>query len=206
MSHEPPSRLAINPMHHSITQSDPIREPLDSDDAAWGMYVRGNTPGQIGQAMNRPAGWGRLTIHRLLEQHENAHEPLLRGHLAKLLEEVNLIRQAGWLGWDRSLKDKVRHVEKTKEPAGRGGNELTKTTESRSGDLAALRVLIECSKRESALRGIERPTTIPVQRRPQPLNLGALIQQMETTIAEDRRRQHALAGTQSRESNQEKHT
>ena len=206
MSKQKQHQSAASTAVDTVNQSPAMVDALAGEDRAWELFVSGHNIAQISHLMSCPLPWVQLTINRLLGQHEACGEPFVRGHLAKLLDEVNLIRQAAWSGWRRSLEDKVRIVEKTRESGGRGGNEQTTTTETRSGDPAPLRILIECSKRDSTLRGIERPTTVSVQRMSPPLDLDTLIQQIETLQAGDSRRQNTAKVPPAPNSTQENRT
>ncbi len=170
--------LADNP-------ADSIVENLNVEDDAWLRYVRGELQWQISQALARSPDWVKLTIHKQLQQRGRGQPQMQRGHVEKLLDEVCLIRQAAWSGWAQSQTAKVRKVEKTKEagPRGGGGNESSVTSETRCGEAAFLRLLLDCNKRESALRGIEKPLAAVLDIAPPRLDLEAMIRQAEAVIA-----------------------
>lgn len=166
-----------------------MTDNCDAQDSVWLLHVRGLLPQQIGATLGRSTDWVRLTIARLLELRDRDRQPVTGAHVEKLVDEVCLIRQAAWSGWEQSQVDKVRTVTKTKPagPRGGGGEEKVVTTEPQAGNPASLRILIECNKRESSLRGIERPTTVPSHPRQPLLDLDALIEQLTTANAQEQR-------------------
>ena len=181
----------VDPPRHPTIQPTLTSETRELDDKAWQLYVRGKAPCQIGKALRQSADWGEATIRRLLEVRESGYLPMVRAHVEKLLDEINTFRRAAWSGWRRSRKDKVRTVEKTKEAGqqSRGGNETVVTTEPQCGDASFLRLLTECNKRESGLRGIEKPTAIRSDPTQNHADLATLIQQMEAAMAMEVQRQ-----------------
>lgn len=187
--------LVTSPASHPGIPPTGTAEILDAEDDAWQLYLRGHSLKQIGQELARSTNWASLTICRLLELRASGPQQMMRAYVEKLLDEVSLIRQAAWLGWEQSQIAKVRSVAKTKEvgPRGGGGNESVKTTESQSGNASFLRTLIECNKRESALRGIERPTTVRAQCSQSHVDLDTLIQQVEAANAQDCQRNDSPA-------------
>lgn len=161
-------------------------EAPDVEDDVWIRYVRGELQSQIGQALDQSKSWANLTIDRQLEVRGKSQPHLLLGHVEKLLDEVCLVRQAAWSGWDQSQTEKVRKVEKTKAagPRGGGGCESSITSETRVGEASFLRLLLDCNKRESTLRGIEKPLATVVEFKPPQMDLKAMIRQAEAAFAE----------------------
>ena len=180
--------LPQHPTMHPISTS----ETRELDNKAWLRYVRGQQPCQVGNALSQSVDWAEATIRRLLELRETGYQPMVRAHVEKLLDDVNMIRRAAWSGWRRSRQNKVRTVEKTKEagPQSRGGNETVVTTEPQCGNASFLRMLTECNKRESGLRGIEKPTAIRSDPTQKHADLATLIQQMEAAMTMEIQRQY----------------
>lgn len=186
MPEQPRWPVTAAPVNRPGSRSTAVAEILDQEDEAWQRYVRGDTYRQIANELGRSSSWVHLTIHRLLELRDTGRQQMVRAHIEKLLDEVSLIRQAAWSGWNRSQTDKVRTVEKTKEvgPRGGGGDESITTTEAQAGNASFLRVLTECNKRESALRGIEKPTAVMFQCMQTSVDIDALILQVEAANAQ----------------------
>lgn len=186
MSEQLQRPLATGPANQSGHQ--PAGDAPDPvlDEEVWQRYVLGELASQIGKVLRRSTDWVNLTINRLLEQRGNGQSLLVRGNVEKLLDEVSLVRQAAWAGWHQSQTEKVRKVEKTKEagPRGGGGNETSVISETRSGDASFLRMLMDCNKRESALRGIEKPLAAVFHVKPKLFDLDSMIQQVEAAIAQ----------------------
>lgn len=186
MAHQQQWTVAANSVRQPAEKPSEIDEVLDLEDEAWQLYVRGQSARQIGQALGRSTSWVKLTVSRLLELRGSGRQQMVRAHVERLLDEVSLIRRAAWSGWEQSLAEKVRTVEKSKDvgPRGGGGEEHSTTKENRSGDSSLLRVLLECNKRESALRGIERPTAVLFQLMQSHVDLDSLILQVEAAEAQ----------------------
>ncbi|MDB5334894.1 MAG: hypothetical protein JWN70_513 [Planctomycetaceae bacterium] len=182
--------LATNPANHPGPQPTAMADVPDVDENVWRRYVHGESVPQISDALSRSTNWVQLTINRLLEQRGSSPPQSLRGHVEKLLDEVCLLRQASWSEWERSKTDKVRTVKKTKEggPRGGGGSELTQMTETRTADATFLRMLMDCNRRESALRGIERPLAGVMHFKQPRVDLDTMIQQVEAANALMRQR------------------
>jgi hypothetical protein len=193
--------VSTAPVNRPESHSSAIAEILDQEDEAWSLYVRGYTYRQIAKELGRSSNWAHLTVHRLLELRETGRQQMVRAQIEKLLDEVSLIRQSAWSGWNRSQADKVRTVEKTKEvgPRGGGGDESITTTEAQAGNASFLRVLIECNKRESALRGIEKPTAVLYQCMQPSLDIDALILQVEAANAQELQTHQNVSEVEPRE-------
>lgn len=156
----------------------------DIESQCWRLHVRGQSAWQIAQAYELPVGEVDLILQRRLAVYGQRPSVPLRGHVEKLVDEVNQIRQAAWTGWDRSRIDKVKTVEKTTSGGTQDGkSEGTISTEAKEGDSPFLRVLIECNRRESCLRGIERPTRAATQSVPNRVDIDTMLKQVEAENA-----------------------
>lgn len=154
-------------------------DALELEERCWKLYLQGATTRTIAAKCGRSAMWASFTIRKFIDSRNNDTKQSVRGHVEKLLDELNLIRQESWKGWAKSRRDKVRKVDKTVVNDKGCGSEESTTTEGQAGDPAFLRVLIECGKRESALRGIEKPTQVLFQFMQTHVDLDMLIEQVE---------------------------
>lgn len=158
----------------------------DLEDNCWRLHVRGQTSHQIARACEMSVQAVELIVQRRLAAYAAGASVALRGHVEKLIDEVNEIRQAAWAGWNRSQVDKVKTVEKTTTGGTQDGkSEETISTEGKEGDSPFLRILVDCNRRESALRGIERPNRVTGQSPPVRLDLDELIEQVEVENEDD---------------------
>ena len=157
----------------------------DLDAACWKLVVRGNDARQIARMHRQSPEWGEVTVERLFAAYNADPAQILRGHIEKLICEINLVRQAAWLGWERSLRDKQKTVRKAISGGSQDGkSESTTTTETQAGDAPFLRILIDCNRRESALRGIDRSSRLPAPSNETHIDLDTLIQQVEAANRE----------------------
>ena len=170
-----------------ITHRSPAQIELvqDLEAEAWRLYVQGKSSREIGKAVGRSHNWAIMTVNRLLKERDDRTSQSIRGHMEKLLDEVNLIRDAAWSGWKRSQEDRVKTVEKAGNTPTGPTREETITTEGQAGDPAFLRVLVELNKRESALRGIEKPVQPIFQFMQTHVDIDVLITQVEEAAAKE---------------------
>lgn len=172
--------------HIHARSPEQIADIQENEAECWRLYVKGKSSREIGKALGFSHEWARLTVRRLLESRDDRNDQMVRGHVEKLIDSNNLIRDAAWDGWERSKRDRVRKVEKETAGGKEGGTlESSVTTEGQSGDPAFLRVLIECDKRESALRGIEKPVQPIFQFMQTHVDIDVLITQVEEAAAKE---------------------
>lgn len=167
-----------------ITSRSPeqTEDILTAEAECWKLHLKGYSSREIGAIVGRSHTWALLTVGRLLRELADSTKQSVRGHVEKLLDSNNLTRRAAWDGWEKSREDKVKTVEKFGSgPMGPTSEEAT-TTEGQAGDPAFLRVVIECDKRESALRGIEKPVQPIFQFMQTNVSLDILISQIEQTV------------------------
>lgn len=158
----------------------------DLEQQCWQLHVRGQSAWQIAQACEVPVEEVELLLQRRLAANAQRPSVPLRGHVEKLIDEVNEIRQAAWGSFDRSKVEKVKTVEKhTKGGTQDGKSEDTISKETKEGDSPFLRILLDCNHRESLLRGIERPTRLPVRSMQPKLDIDALLEQVEAANGND---------------------
>lgn len=162
-----------------------VEEIQDREAECWRRYVKGQSCREIGRALGMSHTWANFTVNRLLRERDEQLRQSVRGHVEKLIDEVNLVREAAWDGFDRSQRDRVRTVEKSGGSDKGTYDESSTTTEGQAGSPAFLRVLLECNKRESALRGIEKPTQILFQFMQTNIDIDTLIHQVETEAAKE---------------------
>lgn len=157
-------------------------DPQEFEAECLRLRLKGQSLRTIGLKVGRSYETVRLTLERLTERRAAENDQLLRGHIAKLIDEVDMVREACWEGWDRSLKDRVRTVTKSGSTPKGPTHEDSTTTEGQAGDASFLRAVLECNKRESALRGIEKPVQPIFQFMQTNVSLDILINQIEQTV------------------------
>lgn len=166
----------------STPSSSEFPDPQEFEAECLRLRLKGQSLRTIGLKVGRSYETVRLTLERLTERRAAENDQLLRGHIAKLIDEVDMVREACWEGWDRSLKDRVRTVSKSGSTPKGPTHEDSTTTEGQAGDPSFLRAVLECNKRESALRGIEKPVQPIFQFMQTNVSLDILINQIEQTV------------------------
>lgn len=158
---------------------------MNTSDACWCQYVRGENVLSIAQTIKEPVESIVARLERCMEQ-SDTQPPRPRAYLEKLVDEMHLVRQAAWMAWERSLQDKVKTTEKTiTDPKGGIRREEMIVTESQTGDAAFLRIIIDCNRREAALRGLEKSPQLQSRLSQPTLDLDTLITQMEAAMRLD---------------------
>lgn len=162
-----------------------VDEILTLRQKCWELFLQGKTTRQIGEECGRSNCWASVTIRELTEAKNNETAQSVRGHLEKLLDSNNLIRREAWEAWYQSKENKVKTVEKSGSSDKGGYDESSTTTEGQAGDASFLRVLIKCDERESALRGIEKPTQVTFNLMQTSITIDQLIAQVEAEATKE---------------------
>ncbi len=79
------------------------------------------------------------------------------GVVERQLAELDLVRNAAWEGWKRSLTDAERRTVETCDEGESSRKKTMKVVEGQAGDANFLRVVVSCNKREAEIRGTDAP-------------------------------------------------
>lgn len=160
----------------------------------WELYVCGTPLAEMARIVGDDEQHVAQTIDCELQHRQQAPQHAPRAYLEKLIDELNLVRQAAWSGWQRSTRNKEKTVDKTTTGGPGGGREeATHSSEAQAGDTAFLRIIVECNKRESALRGIDRAARVTTHLTQTNVDIDTLIMQVERANARDQAAQESDA-------------
>lgn len=170
----------------TVRQPVHVEEMRAFDEECWRLYLRGASIRDLSLAFGKPVDAISQSLQRGVEQKQNLPPQSVRAYLEKLIDEINLIRQAAWSGWERSQMDLVKSTEKNVSGGTGGGrDESTVITVGQAGDTSFLRIIAECNKREATLRGIEKPGHSLFQFMQTYVDIDTLIVQVEAANAAD---------------------
>ena len=173
----------------STTASDSSESSANNSENLYAEYrqlfLKGCEPPDVARLRNHPLPLVEAAYQRYLSELDNQAVLPVRASVNKLLAEINLVRQAAWVGWKKSLVNHVKTVVKQSE-GGTGGtkSDTSTTTDPQSGDAAFLRVIEDCNKREGTLRGVEKLGQSLLQSKLIDTDFEALLQRLEAIQSE----------------------
>ncbi len=148
------------------------------------LHLRGTPLDEIAGICGQSLEWVDRVIQAEHTRRQRRPTWPIRASVEKLADELNLIRHAAWLAWERSQREKPKLTKKViKGGPGGGRKELTKVREDQAGNPTFLRLLLECNRREASLRAMDRPKHAAAQDSEPPVDIETMAQQVEAANA-----------------------